>query len=310
MTNTISFPGLDIGEFQLNTIAFTIFGREIAWYGIIITLGIILGFTYVMYRAKFENVKTDDVLDYAIYCVIFAMIGARAYYVLASLDDYNSFYEAIAIWEGGVAIYGAVIGGALAAYIVSKLKKLKVLKIFDMLSPAVMLGQIIGRWGNFINAEAYGAETDVPWRMGIRFQNFASTIYVHPTFLYESLWNLVGFIIINIVYKKKKFDGQIFLMYMSWYGLGRAYIEGLRADSLYVGNYRISQLLAAFTFVLGTVLLVVLYNNARKNTVNIEGVAALPAEEKPPKESGNTKDMTDKITEMEENEGDENGENN
>ncbi len=259
MTNYISFPGLNIDEFTVNEVAFTLFGRSIAWYGVIITVGIILAVLYVINRGKYEGIDSDTIIDYALFVIPIAIIGARLYYVLTTLDQYDSFMEMIAIWNGGLAIYGAVIGGALTALVVSKVKKIKVLKIFDMLAPAVMIGQIIGRWGNFVNAEAYGEVTDCFLRMGIRTQYMTETIYVHPTFLYESLWNLLGFLLINAYYKKKKYHGEIFFMYMSWYGLGRFFIEGLRTDSLYVGNFRISQVVGIVSFAVGAFFLVYFY---------------------------------------------------
>ena len=260
--NYISFPGLGINEFPLNKTAFTVFGRDIVWYGVIITFGIILALLYVCYRAKKdEGIKTDDVFDYAIYLVFFGVIGARLYYVIMEFDSYKgktfvqTLMNAIAIWEGGLAIYGGIIAGAIALICVSLYKKIKVMKAFDMIAPAVMLGQLIGRWGNFCNAEAHGGETTLPWRMGIRAPEEATATYYHPTFLYESLWNLIGFILINIFYRKKRYDGQIFVMYITWYGFGRMLIEGLRTDSLYVGNFRISQVIAFLCFFFGAAIL-------------------------------------------------------
>lgn len=261
MTNYISFPGIGIGEIKIDKIAFSMFGRDIAWYGIIITVGIILASLYVVNRGKYEGVSQDDILDFAIFVIPIAVIGARAYYVLTSLDQYDTFGEMIAIWNGGLAIYGAIIGGALTALVVCLIKKIKILKMFDMLSPAVMIGQMIGRWGNFVNAEAHGGVTDIFIRMGIRGEFMSTPIYVHPTFLYESLWNLLGFLLINAYYKKKKYHGEIFFMYISWYGLGRFFIEGLRTDSLYVGPFRISQVIGLASFVVGAVFLVYFYFN-------------------------------------------------
>lgn len=266
----ISFPGLGIGEFKINSVALKIGSFEIVWYGVIITLGIVAAVCYVLWRARQEKVSSDDVLDLAIYVVLFGLIGARLYYVLTSLSSYigdtlgDTILNIIAIWKGGLAIYGGIIGGSIAAAVFIKIKKLKLLRIFDMLGPATMLGQIIGRWGNFMNAEAYGEETALAWRMGIRNKYNPETIYVHPTFLYESLWNLLGFIIINLVYKKKKYDGQITLMYITWYGLGRMFIEGLRVDSLYVGSMRISQFVAFVSFVVGAALLIAMASLARR----------------------------------------------
>lgn len=266
----ISFPGLGIGEFKIDSVALNIFGYEIVWYGIIITLGIIAAVCYVLWRAKQEHISTDDVLDLAIYVVLGGLVGARLYYVLTSLDSYvadsftQTLYNFVAVWKGGLAIYGGLIGGAIAAVIVVKIKKINLLRVFDMVGPAAMIGQLIGRWGNFFNAEAFGDATDLPWRMGIRNKYHTDTIFVHPTFLYESLWNLVGFIIINLLYKKKKFDGQVFLMYVAWYGLGRMFIEGLRADSLYVGSIRISQLVAFVTCIIAVIAIIVVMALAKQ----------------------------------------------
>ncbi len=261
---TVSFPGLGIENFDLNPIAFTLFGKlEVRWYGLIITMGIILAFSYCAYRAKQEKISFDDLLDIAIFTVIAGIIGARLYYVLTSLDSYDSFYSMIAIWEGGLAIYGGLIAGALTIFLVCRHKKIKFMKMFDAVAPGVMIAQALGRWGNFFNGEAYGEEVleGSPLyfiRMGLipNIESRTRMFYFHPTFLYESLWNIVGFVLINIFYKKKKFDGQIFYMYIAWYGFGRMFIEALRTDSLYVGVFRISQVVGFVCFVVGTLMLV------------------------------------------------------
>ena len=271
---TVSFPGIGIEEFTLNPVAFTIpifGGVEVRWYGLIITLGIILAFTYCAYRSKQEGVIFDDLLDMAIFTVIFGIIGARAYYVLTSLDKYDSFYDAIAIWNGGLAIYGGIIAGGITVFVICRIKKIKFLKVADAAAPAVMIGQFLGRWGNFFNGEAYGVEVleDSPLyfiRMGLLPSIESSTRmhFFHPTFLYESVWNVVGFILINLLYKKKKFDGQMFLMYISWYGFGRMLIEGLRTDSLYVGVFRISQVIGFLCFVIGALFLIINLTKAHR----------------------------------------------
>ncbi len=272
----ISFPGLGIGEFSFNKVAFTIpigSGVEVRWYGIIITLGIILGLIYASFRAKHEEISFDNLLDITIFTVIFAIIGARLYYVIFSSDTYDSFYDVIAIWNGGIAIYGAIIAGALTIIAVCKYKKIKIVKALDMAAPSVMIGQIIGRWGNFTNGEAYGyavKESEFLYfmRMGLSKGSAPIENFVHPTFLYESLWNLVGFIIINALYKKKKFDGQIVLMYLTWYGFGRMFIEGLRTDSLPIGIFRVSQIVGFVCFVAGLVLLIVFLEKARRKELS------------------------------------------
>ncbi len=275
MTNTLSFPGLGIGEFEIRPVAFSLFGKNIMWYGIIITCGILLAFLYVRYRAvKFEGISADDVLDYTIFTVLLSVLGARAYYVLTNLDHYRTFYDMIAIWNGGLAIYGGVITGTVTILVISAIKRIKPAKMLDATAPGVMIGQIIGRWGNFTNAEAFGGETTLPWRMGIRNTYHPETIYVHPTFLYESLWNLLGFLLIHALYRKKKFDGQVTLMYFIWYGFGRMFIEQLRTDSLYVGPFRISQVVGFLSFFFGMILLIVFLFRAEKKERALEAAAA------------------------------------
>lgn len=252
----LSFPGLGIGEFNVNSVAFTIFGRDVAWYGVIITLGMVLACLYVMHRAKQNGIKEDDVLDLALFVIPFGVIGARLYYVIMEIDHYDSLLDVLAIWNGGLAIYGGIIAGGITAFFVAKHKKINILLLLDILAPAVMIGQILGRWGNFMNAEAYGGPTDLPWRMGIH-TSFSET-YVHPTFLYESLWNLLGFLILNFFFKKKQYNGQIFFGYIVWYGFGRFFIEGLRSDSLYLfgTSIRTSQLVAALCVLAGGGMLI------------------------------------------------------
>jgi len=291
MTNIISFPGLGIEGIKLNTVAFNLFGKDVAWYGIIITFAIICAFTYVNWRAtKVEGLRSDDVLDYAIFAVIFAILGARAYYVLTTLNvhNYDSFYDVIAIWNGGLAIYGGLIAGLITILIVSKFKKLSPWKILDPLGPGLMLGQAIGRWGNFVNAEAFGTETTLPWRMGIQNIYHIDTIYVHPTFLYECIWNLIGFAWVNLIYKKKRFDGQIVLTYIVWYGFGRMLIESLRTDSLYVGPFRISQLVGLGSVVVGIVLMLILAFKSDKKYALENAAAQGGSDESESEESENT----------------------
>ncbi|MBR5448052.1 MAG: prolipoprotein diacylglyceryl transferase [Clostridia bacterium] len=290
--NYISFPGLGIEPFQLNKVAFSVFGRDIAWYGIIICTGIVLAVLYSMFRAKSEKIKTDDIIDLAFFLVLFGIIGARLYYVIFEYKNYfvtgegfvgnllGTLKNAVAVWEGGLAIYGAIIAGFLTILVYCKIKKIRLLKLVDVAAPAVMIGQIIGRWGNFVNVEAYGTETALPWRMGILTNlgdyGFIGE-YVHPTFLYESLWNLVGFVIANLIYRKKKFDGQIFFFYIGWYGFGRMLIEGLRTDSLMIGDViRVSQLIGALTFVAGVVFTIIFARIAKKKRIlQLDG--AVPA---------------------------------
>ena len=265
----VSFPGLGIGASMINSEAIRIGSVTVYWYGILITLGIVLAFVYSYFVSKREGIQVDDLLDMGIWAVLCAVVGARLYYVLTSLDKYKGrFWDVFKIWEGGIAIYGAIIGGALAIAVVCLIKKIKILKAYDAIAPAVMIGQIIGRWGNFMNGEAFGYELregDPLYfiRMGVysnatRQLGEKSIIYVHPTFLYESLWNLIGFVLINVFFvRKKKFDGQVFFAYIAWYGFGRTFIELLRQDSLYLtGTIRISSLVGALCFFAGTAMFI------------------------------------------------------
>ena len=256
----ISFPGLGIDEFVLNRVAisFKIGGHSftVMWYGIFICLAIFCAFSYFAYRAKKYGMIFDDILDIAIVTVITAVIGTRLYFVVfygGYLETDGTFienvlgtlYNIIAIWEGGLAIYGGIIFGFFAVLYMSRRKKVSFLALTDMAAPAVMLGQAIGRWGNFCNGEAFGSETTLPWRMGLcNSETNFKTLYVHPTFFYESIWNIIGFIWINIFYRKRKYHGEIMIWYFCWYGLGRAFIELLRTDSLMIGNIRVSSLLS------------------------------------------------------------------
>ena len=274
----ISFPGIGIGEFELDNVAIP-FGDDfqVYWYGVIITLGIVLAFVYASFRAKYERIKVDDLIDVALWTVILGVIGARLYYVLTTLENYipepfnlGQFIKNIFnLRQGGLAIYGGIICGILGIVIATKIKKMNTIKLMDMAGPGVMIAQSLGRWGNFFNGEAFGGQVAEGHplyfiRMGLisnnSFGDFGTTdmVYVHPTFLYESLWNLVGFILINIFYKKKKFNGQIACMYLAWYGFGRFFIEGLRTDSLYIPGteIRISQLVGILCFIVFGALLV------------------------------------------------------
>ena len=258
--STISFPGLGIDEFIMDgtAVSFTIGDKPITimWYGIIICIGIFAAFGYFAYRAKQQRLIFDDVLDIALVTVITAVIGARLYFVVffgGYLETDGTFienvlgtiYNVIAVWNGGLAIYGGIIFGFFAVIFMSRRKKVSFFKLADMAAPAVMLGQLIGRWGNFCNGEAFGSETTLPWRMGLcNSQTDYKMIYVHPTFFYESLWNFIGFVLINIFYRKRKYNGEILIWYFSWYGLGRTFIELLRTDSLMIGNIRVSAMLS------------------------------------------------------------------
>jgi len=252
-TSKISFPGFGIGEFSIDSVAFSIGGIDIAWYAVIITLGMICAVAHIVYRANQIGMDFDTVIDYVLFTIPIGVIGARLYYVIAEIENFNSFKEVINIRSGGLAIYGGIIAGAISVFVISRVKKISFLAFADCCTPGILLAQGIGRWGNFANGEAFGGETDIFCRMGLNnFLTNYQTVFVHPTFLYESLWNVLGFVIANIFHKKRQYDGQVFLFIFGWYGLGRMFIEGLRSDSLYGSifgiQFRISQVLAALIF--------------------------------------------------------------
>ena len=244
--SVISFPFL--GDLHLNPPAsFTLFGREIYLYGVVIALAFLLAILYCAGRAPAFGISSDAFYDLVIWLIPFSILGARLYYVLFQADYYLAHpAEILAVWEGGLAIYGGLIAGALTCLVYCRIRKLSFPAMLDVVSSGVFLGQSIGRWGNFFNREAFGAETGIFCRMGLTSPD-GSTIFVHPTFLYESLWNLAGFFTLALFSRKgRRYDGQYILFYFFWYGLGRAWIEGLRTDSLYLGNtgIRVSQLLS------------------------------------------------------------------
>ena len=246
--SVISFPGL--GIFGLNPPAsFSVFGFRIYFYGVLFALGFTLGILYCARRSKDFGLKSDDFYDMVILLIPLSILCARIYYVLFRLDEFagRPLIAYFAVWEGGIAIYGGIIGGILAIWLVTRRKKLPFLAMLDLTVFGVLIGQIIGRWGNFMNREAFGAQTEIFCRMGLTDPS-GHTIYVHPTFLYESLWNLVLFLGLWLWVKKgkRKYDGQMSLLYFFFYGLGRAWIEGLRTDSLYIGHtgIRVSQALS------------------------------------------------------------------
>ena len=250
LTSPITFPNLGISV-DPSPVALRVFGKDIYWYGIIIAVGFVLAVVYMMHRSKDFGVTSDDTLDLVLWTVPIGVICARLYYCIFYWELYaDNPISMLYIWQGGLAIYGAVIGGAVTVVIVSKVKKIKTGVFLDLASMGVLIGQIFGRWGNFMNREAHGSVTDSFFKMGL-VDAAGQVTYYHPTFLYESVWNLAGFIGIHILSKKKrKFDGEVFLLYIGWYGLGRAWIEGLRTDSLmlFSTGIRVSQLVAVVSF--------------------------------------------------------------
>ncbi len=259
----MGFPGLGIRDFHIDSTAISLGNLEIKWYGLIIVCGMIAAVAYTYLHARRHGLIFDDIIDIALWAIIPGVIGARLYYVffdwLERPQNYTDFMDVIAIWEGGLAIYGGLIFGVLGAIVALKIKKIRIPTMLDCAFPGVLLAQAMGRWGNFFNMEAYGSVTNWFCRMRLSSESGLDFTEVHPTFLYESLWNLVGFVILTAIFKKRKFDGQIFLMAVSWYGLGRFFIEGLRQDSLWLGDFRISQVLAAALFIASLTLLIVFF---------------------------------------------------
>lgn len=256
----ISFPML--GDLTMNPPAsFTFLGREIYWYGVILALAFLAVLVWVVTHAKNFGIAKDDVYDEAIGCIIFGVLGCRIYYVIFQWKYYSQHLnEIIRVWDGGIAMYGGIIAAVLFLVFFTRKRKISLGAILDADASGMLLGHCIGRWGNFINREAFGVETDAFCRMGLTRPG-QETVYVHPTFLYESLWTITGFFLLNLYLRKKgrRYDGQAFLMYICWYGLGRAMIEGLRTDSLFLipGVIRASQALGLATFlVTGAILLI------------------------------------------------------
>ena len=263
MKPIISFPML--GDLSINPPnSFEVFGFSIYWNGVIIAAGFLLAVLYCMHRCGEFGLNSDNVLDTLIVGTPLAIIGARLYYVVFYFDLYrDNLWEIFAIRDGGLAIYGGIIGAIIGLLIVSRWRRFSALAMLDLGCFGMLIGQFVGRWGNFINREAYGAETEIFCRMGLTDPVTGNTIYVHPTFLYESLWNFLGFVLLHIFSKKfeRRFDGQFFLMYVAWYGFGRMLIEGLRTDSLYIPGtaIRVSQLLGALSCAAAVIALVIMW---------------------------------------------------
>ena len=253
--STIFFPGLGL-EMDPGR-SFSIGPLTIHYYGLIIAVGLLLAVIYGCRRCKQFGIREDDILDGVLWVTPFAILCARAYYCIFSWHEFSANpISVLYIWNGGLAIYGGVLGAIIGVTVFCAVKKIKLPALLDLVLLGFMIGQMLGRWGNFFNREAHGGVTDSFLRMGLINPVTGSGEYYHPTFLYESLWNLTGFVLLHFLSKKRQYDGQIALGYAAWYGLGRALIEGLRMDSLYLGSFRVSQLLAAVSCVAAVGILV------------------------------------------------------
>ena len=316
----ISFPGL-FGDWEFNPDPIAIhIGHGVYWYGIILACAMLAGLFLCMKQAKRFGLTEDNVLDLVLWAVPCCILGSRIYYAIFYLDLYRHADGSldggriIAIWDGGLAIYGTVIAGVIVVLIFTKVKKLRFAAMTDLAAMGLLLGQIIGRWANFINREAFGGLTDLPWRMRL-WVSASQYIEVHPTFLYESLWNLVGLLLmLFVVTKGRRFDGENTWFYFLWYGLGRSWVEGLRTDSLYLFDWtfmgqpiRVSQALSMVMVVVAAVML--FYNiKIKKRTADgllVNQVAAVAAEtaeaeENIPSEEILTEETTAEASETEE----------
>ncbi|MBR4875520.1 MAG: prolipoprotein diacylglyceryl transferase [Clostridia bacterium] len=267
MLNTVAFPGLFDRVLILNRVAFTLFGNDIMWYGVIIGTGFLLAGLYGAARAEEFRLDADFILDLLIFCLPAAIVGARLYYVAFRWDYYaGNWSEILNIRGGGLAFYGGFLGAILMGALVCFIKKRPFLAALDIACICFPMAQAIGRWGNFVNCEAFGGETSLPWGMSIN-----GGAPVHPTFLYESLWNIIGFALLHFYSKKRKFDGEMAFGYLAWYGFGRMIIEGLRTDSLYIGstNLRASQVLALVFFLVGSIMLLYMHTTKKYRTCPI-----------------------------------------
>ena len=267
----VSFPGLGL-EFTVDRVAFTLFGVEVYWYGVLIALGMAIAMAFAFRQSKRFGVDSEKLADVIMVGVVGAIVGLRGLYVLFSPYEYETFWDVINIRDGGLAIYGGIIGAVVFGALACKWRKVPILPTLDLAAMGFLIGQCIGRWGNFTNQEVFGKNTTLPWGMlsegttryltsmqatlaerGIMVDPSAP---VHPTFLYESLWCLLGFAILYFFIKHRKYNGQIALMYVAWYGFGRAYLESIRTDTLMWGNIRVFLALGLATAAIATLLLI------------------------------------------------------
>ena len=254
--SVISFPSLGLEMNPPRTLELG--PMTIHFYGLIIACGLLAAAFYACKRSKQFGLREDDIMDGVLWITPFAIICARAYYCIFSWADYaDDPISVLYIWNGGLAIYGGVIGAVIGMWVFCRAKKIRMRAVLDIVALGFLIGQCAGRWGNFFNREAFGAPTMGFFRMGLYNTVTGVTEYYHPTFLYESVWNLVGFVGLHFLSKHRKYDGQVALGYALWYGLGRAWIEGLRMDSLYWGPFRVSQVLAAVSCLTAAIVLLI-----------------------------------------------------
>jgi len=298
MLSAIIFPGLGI-TLDPSPVAFTVFGKDIYWYGLIIAFGFLMAYVYMSARCKHFGITSDNVIDMLLWAVPIGLVCARIYYCVFYWELYrDNPISCLYVWEGGMAIYGGVLGGIFGLWLCSKALKIPFPVLGDLAAYGVIIGQIFGRWGNFMNREAHGGETDNFLRMGLVGSD-GIIRYYHPTFLYESLWNLIGLVLMHRMAKKRKFDGQIMYFYFLWYGLGRAWIEGLRTDSLYLfrTGIRVSQLLAILFVIFSLAMLFYIFKVKKPDPAKLYAITPQA-----------TKDNTEEAAEKSEDEMAEEGE--
>ena len=263
--------------FSIDRVMFKIPGTDfcIYWYGFLIALGILLAMIYGFKKLRSVGIDPDRATDAVIGGLVGAIFGARLYYIVFNSEmSMNQFFN---FRDGGLAIYGGVIGAVIVGGIIAKLRKLKLTALLDVVAPCFLIGQAVGRWGNFFNQEAFGGNTDLPWgMMSSTTMNYIADHYddlggtvssyapVHPCFLYESIWCIIGFVLLHLYMKRRKFDGEVFLMYIGWYGFGRFFIEATRTDSLYLANIKVSQLVAGTCVLASIVLIIVLRSMVKR----------------------------------------------
>lgn len=305
MSYDVSIFGI---EFTLKPVAFTLpigGGWDVYWYGIIIATGFLLALIYAYFNYKRFGLNLDRALDVILVTTPVAILCARAYYVLFDGERLESFGAFFGFGDSsgfaGLGIYGGVIGAFVTGFLMCKLRKVKFTDMFDLAALGFLIGQGIGRWGNFVNQEAYGALTGSDWwgmQSDVTIREMGEGL-VHPCFLYESIWCLTGFVVIHFLSKKRKFSGEVFLMYLAWYGFGRAIIEPMRTDSLFLGNFKVSFLLAVLLFIASTIAIIVIRKKIKQNGGEYENLFEEGEENKVSEENSDSQEA--ETLEVEEN---------